>query len=104
MKKLSVDINNPPDHLKKLVQYAIEEARSSGGDGDCTIICRSYEMKDIADLIWKELEIIDNQKWYEYHADENDSMISIVSGEETIMITDDVNCVRPDWLQCVIRI
>jgi len=102
MNKLSIDINNPSDNLKKLAQYAIAEMASAGGDGDCHIICQCYEMKDIADLIWKELEILGHQKFFTY--DEKEHSICIYDNQEAIIITDDLEYIPPFWAQCVIKI
>ena len=100
--KISIDINNPDDHLKKLAQYVIAEVVSAGGDGDCTIICKCYDMGDMADLIWKELELLGWQQHWTY--DKKERHIVIYDNQEAIIITDDLQYVMPDWAQCIIKI
>lgn len=44
-----------PQH-KFLIEYLIEEVLSAGGDGDCTVYCKSGNAKELADLLWNKLQ------------------------------------------------
>ncbi len=101
-RKILFEIDNPPDQIKKLMDYLIEEVSSAGGDGDCTVICTCYDAGNLASILWKELENRGVQQWYKYSKNDNGVNINAMQECFTFVNTEDENI--PIWSQCIIKI
>ena len=98
LKKLHIDINNPEENIQKLIDYVIAEVWSAGGDGDCTVICKNYEAKELAQLLWNKIDNI------EFKYNENGETITISGNQESFIFTNNINIKLAGWEQCIIII
>lgn len=95
-----VNIEYP--HIQKLFEYILAEVFSSGGDGDCIVISKWYNAKELADTFYK---YINNLYPNSYYQDTFGDRYTISDrSNESWEFTNDLFIPIPSWAQCVIRI
>lgn len=90
-------------NIDKLFEYLEAEVYSAGGDGDCLVLCKCYDAKELANNMLKFIQC-KNNSWDDFKIYEDADSITIYTGQESWRFTNNLKEEYPDWSQCVVKI